>query len=221
VPCHITLGCVFAAMKVRAGRERPSQTLDGTRARACSLARAERRAVSRRWTLLTGLVAAALCGCWLLEGGPPGGGPMGPGSDPDTGEVCIPVSSDGQYAMGLHVLHNPDRHDAVITGLSLVEPRGLTMAGAVVLTIDKTAIGVRPSWPPQGEAKTPAWRSAVPAERARIPAGSAFRKNLVLHLSGKPTAPASLKALKVAYRIGDKRFEMQTTYALQIKAKCF
>ena len=181
----------------------------------------ELRVASGRWVLLTGLISAALCGCSLLGGGPPSAGPMGPGPDPDTGEVCVPVSPDGQYAMGLHVLDNPDRHDAVITGLSLVEPQGLTLAGAVVLTIDNTAIGVRTSWPPQGEANTPAWRSAVPAEGARIPAGSAFRKNLVLHLSGKPTAPASLKAFKVAYRIGDKKYEMQTTYAVQIKAKCF
>ena len=127
VPCHTTLGSVLAAMKVRPGRERPSHPLDGTRIRTCSLARAERRAVSCRWTLLTGLVG----------------------------------------------------------------PRGLTLADAVVLTIENTAIGVRPSWPLQREANTPAWRSAVPAEGARIPAGSAFRKNLVLHLSGQPTAPAT------------------------------
>ena len=146
---------------------------------------------------------------------------MGPPPDPDTGEVCVPVSPDGQYAMGLHVLRNPDRHDAVITGLSLVEPKGLTLVGGVVLTIDNTAVGVQTSWPPQGEADTPAWHSAVPAEGATIPAGSAFQKNLVLHLSGRPRTPASLKALKVAYRIGDHKYEMQTTYAVQIKAKCF
>jgi hypothetical protein len=185
------------------------------------LARPDVRAGSGRWALLTGLIAAALTGCSLLGGGPPSAGPMGPGPDPDTGDVCVPVSPDGQYAMGLHVLDNPDRQDAVITGLSLVRPEGLTLAGAVVLNIDNTAIGVRTSWPPQGEADTPAWRSAVPAKGATIPAGSAFHKNLVLHLSGKPKAPASLQAFKVAYRIGDHKYEMQTTYSLQIKAKCF
>jgi hypothetical protein len=174
-----------------------------------------------RWAPLTGLAAAVLLsGCAVLDQ-TPDPGPLGEGAGEDSGEICVPASPSGEYALGTEVLRNPSGDDAVITGLRLVEAKGVELVGAVVVDLNgSSSLGARTSWPPSGQENTPQWRAAVPADGATIPAGSANQKILVLHLRA-PNQPASLGSYKVAYEIDGDEYEMQTTFALQIKSKCF
>lgn len=161
----------------------------------------EGQSASRPTGLTGALLIMALAGCAL--GGPSGPGPLaGAAADRDSGEICIPISPKGQYALGMDVLANPGGTDALITGLELVERHGLELVDAVVVDINGTAVGARTAWPPPGAENTPEWRAAVPAAGATIPAGSAKQKNLVLHLSAKAGQPATLKAYRVAYAAG-------------------
>lgn len=176
-----------------------------------------------RWALLTGLagLVSPILFTACTFGGPATPGPLGEAAEGgDSGEICVPAARQGQYALGMEVLSNPGNTDAVITGVDLVDARGLKLVDAVVIDIDGLAIGARTSWPPTGAADTPAWRTAVPADGATIPANSTNRKNLVLHLSAEPNQPASLKAYKITYKVGRTTHEMQTTYALLVKASC-
>jgi hypothetical protein len=89
-----------------------------------------------RWALLTGLAAVVLLsGCAVLDQ-TPDPGPLGEGAGEDSDEICVPASPRGEYAFGAEVLHNPSGDDAVITGLRLVDAKGVELVGAVVVDLN-------------------------------------------------------------------------------------
>ena len=159
-----------------------------------------------------------LCGCAVVDG-TPNAGPLGEGAGEDSGEICVPASPRGECAFGAEVLRNRSGDDAVITGLRLVDAKGVELVGAVVVDLNgSSSVGARTSWPPSSQENTSQWKAAVPADGGIIPAGWTHQKNLVLHLRA-PSQPASLGSYKVAYEIDGDEYEMQTSFALQIMGK--
>ncbi|WP_157631000.1 hypothetical protein [Kribbella catacumbae] len=121
---------------------------------------------------------------------------------------------------GGDVVRNNGDEPATITGVSLVDPKGLQLTEAALLPATGDLFGSSTKWPPR-TAEEPArgtqWESRKPAAGYVVPAGTTH--NLLAHIvRDSGNGDASFRALRVDYTVGKRSYWAETTSALVLTA---
>ena len=170
---------------------------------------------------VAGPVAAALAlgGCSDGNGPAISAGPLGADIGPGSSLECVPAAAAGQYTVGLRVLSNPARQDAVLSSVQVLGADGLELVEAVVLPVQRMATGSQASWPPAA-VEPQRWAQAVPLDGARVPAGSHLGTEVVAHVSATAGPPGSLTGFIVRYEVGGAPYAAQVPYGFEVREAC-
>lgn len=144
---------------------------------------------------------------------------------PPEGEqrVCLSVGPDGStVAYGDHVLA-PTGNDVQIEGIELNGPLGLAYLDSQLVPLDSdstTVLGSGSSYPPPPEATDPLsaagyrWADRIPADGAKLPAGS--RWNLVMGVRLDAPDRGDAIGVHVLYRSAGKSDDVWLTLTIQV-----
>ena len=146
-----------------------------------------------------------------------GQGPLGPPGDP--GEVCIPVPAGGTASVGLDVLRNRDAVQATIEEVTLFEPKGVTVVGALAVPLSGTdSVGIAATFPPADPTKGlrgiewSARREAVGATVSR----DGSPQNLIVGIRPQG-GEGSASAIDVRYSAGGKTYHFRSSTKIVLR----
>lgn len=166
-------------------------------------------------------LAAATAGC--SRGNPVNTGPFGGAGN--SGQDCVPIGHPGGFLTeGFNDVSDGWRGTvAVISKVSLVQPRGLRLVRAYAVRLgDVPAYGDLPGLPstsPDGF-HYPAWKHHVNAVGARVPyvKDLAFQTNLLLVLRILASKSTD-QGINVWYHVGTQQYHLQTRFGLELVAR--
>ena len=140
-----------------------------------------------------------------VNDGPLGGSGSG-------GGFCAPVRPGGSLAVGEAFTNGGDQA-ALITGVTLWQPRHLRLLSAWALPVGSQGSVGALTWPPP-LSYVPNWDVRVPAVGAKIPARGHWQIVLQLSPAGSPTGSAA--GVTVGYDEAGTGYVMRPAYSLTL-----
>ena len=150
-----------------------------------------------------------------INAGPVTGGGGNPGT------LCQPSSTNGTVTYSLDKLRNTGDNEAVVDEVAVTDASGLEVVGQDLVPLSRTGgLAGSAGYPPDPKVYSGAgfhWdqRAAVPG--ATIPAGGVYSVAVGIRLKD-PSTGGSFAHLRVTYRVGEKRYGLETATELVVPA---
>ncbi|MFC9689964.1 hypothetical protein ACFTSF_15570 [Kribbella sp. NPDC056951] len=153
------------------------------------------------------------------------GGPLS--NSDESMKVCLPLAAgQSDAAWGVEVLANTGSEVLTLTGVSPIDPQGLRVSEAVIVSIAEKddLFGAWSRWPPRSADQSPGaarWSGRRPVVGHQIKPGKQASENLVAHVVRDPSvSEATMRALRIDYTVGDQSYWIETNTSLALKPKC-
>lgn len=138
-------------------------------------------------------------------------------------ELCLPMTTGRDASFGDIVLVNDGVDEAVITGVTAVDPANLRVEESVVVAHQTALFGGSTAWPPRSAGASPErarlWRSRRPAIGYRVPHDDGTNYNLVVHTI-KGDGEATLAAVRIDYTVNGRAYWVNTAVTYHLKPRC-
>jgi hypothetical protein len=159
-------------------------------------------------------VAIALGGCGG-QGGPALDGPLGSGSNPEHGSVCVPGRVGVPQTFGLSQFTNHGHLPVVLDRVTLQDPHHLRLIGSYAVP-GAVLVGVPGNWPPKYAGIPSAWYHRQPVHGFRLAPRKTF--NMVLGAAATTAGHPTSRGMLVYYHDSSGSYVTRANVGMTIGA---